>query len=346
MNFPLSLPGNLPRKKQIGFSLIELLVSVAVIVLMLVMLTELSSNIQKNFSSTVAKSEQFRAARAALEAITWRLSQATLNTTWEYDNPNNPTSYLRSSDLRFETGPTDTLLSGSSTQFPSHAVFFQAPGVLLKNPVNSNSYQPNSRLEELLNTMGFFVEYKSDSGYRPPFLGSLVPARKRYRLMALVEPSEDFLHTMNHSSSKLWFQQSATSRARVLADNVVGIVFWPRLSRRDDPSGTQLTTNYAYNSAPSGALALSQSVRENQLPPVVTVTLVAIDEKSAARLAQQYSSAPPVWESNWFTNVSQYDSDIQKVKDRLSGADGVITVPVEYRIFTADVPLRASRWSK
>ena len=333
-----------PSKK--AFTLVEILVSVAVIVLMLIMLSQLATNVQKSFRSTAAKSDQFRAARAALEVITWRLSQAVLNTNWEYNNPNNPTAYLRSSDLRFETGAAATLLAGSATNFPGHAVFFQGPGVLLRNPQNSNSFAADSRLEDLLNTMGFFVQFKSDASYRPPFLGSTIPARRRYRLMALIEPSEDFLHTLNHTNSRQWYRQSAPDKARVLADNVIGLVIWPRLSSRDDPSGTQLTTNYAYNSSPSGSLSTSQPKNENQLPPLVTVTLVAIDEKSAVRLEQAYSGAPPVWESSWFTNVTQYDSDIQKVKNRLSGADGVITVPIEYRIFTADVPLRASRWSR
>ena len=329
-----------------GFTLIELLVCVAVIVLMMILLMQLSVNVQKNFSSIVAKTEQFRTARAAMEAITWRISQATLNTTWEYDNPNTPTSYLRGSDLRFETGPTSSLLGGGPAQFPGHAIFFQAPGVLLRNLSSTSANEPDSRLEDLLNTMGFFVEYKSDSAFWPPFLSSYIAPRTRYRLMALVEPSEDFLHTLNHSSSRLWFQQGVASQSRVLADNIIGLVIWPRLSLRDDPSGSQLTSNYAYNSAPSGVLALTQSIRENQLPPVVSVTLVAIDEKSASRLAQEFSGAPPLWESSWFNSVSSYDSDIQKLKDRLSGADGVIKSPVEYRIFTAEVPLRASRWSR
>lgn len=329
-----------------AFTLVEMLVAVAVVMLMMLMLVQLATNIQNSFTSSQGKMEQFREARAALETISRRLAQAKLNTYWDYDNPINPTNYVRRSDLRFITGNTSNLLSVPNSTFPGHAIFFQAPGGFLQNPANNNVMQADLRLEDILNTFGYYVQYLSDATFRPPFLSS--PVRNRFRLIALVEPSESFRHTPGDSNSANWYSQNApnSQHTRVLADNIIGLVFWPRLSRRDDPQGDDLTTNYTYNSAPSGPIGPNQPIRENQLPPLISVTMVAIDEKSAARLAAHFSGAPPVWDDTWFQNVSNYDADLVKVRQRLTAQDNVLPFPVEYRIFTTDIPLRASRWSR
>ncbi len=329
-----------------AFTLVEMLVAVAVVMLMLLMLVQVATNVQKSFTGTVSKVEQFREARNALETISRRLSQAMLNTYWDYDNPTNPQRYLRVSNLRFECGKTSNLLAVNSDVFPGHSVFFQAPGGYLQNTTSVNVLEPDTRLEELLNTQGFYVQYLSDASFRPPFLSTT--ARLRYRLMALIEPTERFLHLAAPSNSRLWYRDSApnTPHTRVLADNIIGMVFWPRLSRRDDPSGTALSTDYSYNSAPTGSLSTIQPAKENQLPQIISLTLVAIDEKSATRLAGHYSGPPPVWESTWFSSVSNYNDDIEKVRARLSGRDGVLPFGLEYRIFTTEIPLRSSRWSR
>ncbi len=85
---------------------------------------------------------------------------------------------------------------------------------------------------------------------------------------------------------------------RVLAENVIALIILPKRSVNDTPAGaTELAPNFSYDSRlyqtkPGDSLAM---LTRNQLPPLVQVTMVAIDEKSAARLESRAASAsaPP-----------------------------------------------------
>src|ERR1043165_7333896 len=72
-----------PRPNS-AFTLVELMVSTAVIVLIFATLLTMTDSTQRLTQSTSAKVEQFREARVAFEAMTRRISQATLNTYWDY----------------------------------------------------------------------------------------------------------------------------------------------------------------------------------------------------------------------------------------------------------------------
>ena len=117
------------RPVALGFTLIEMLVSVAVLMLILGLLLSFTSAVQKTWKSTEAKVEQFREARVAFEAINRSVRQALLNTYWDYDDPNNPTEYVRRSELRFISGPVANLTLNSpfpgSTAY-GHGIFFQS----------------------------------------------------------------------------------------------------------------------------------------------------------------------------------------------------------------------------
>ena len=153
--------------------------------------------------------------------------------------------YIRQSELRFVSGPTEDLL-GQTTPFrPTHGVFFFAPLGATENPATA------SGLEKLLNACGYFIEYDTDADFRPTFLSSLPspPAlRSRFRLMEWVEPAEKTMiynYTTGTNSAGLpnssvyngrdWFQvplaQSGTSRpVQILAENIIALVILPRLS--------------------------------------------------------------------------------------------------------------------
>ena len=188
--------------KSAGFTILELLVSIAVVSVLLVVLASVSGHVQKVYRSSMGKAEQFREARTAFEAITSRLAQAALNTYWDYDNPNNPTRYMRQSELRFQSGNAPALLG--NTYPPSHAIFFQAP---LGLTTNSTAY---GGLDNLLNTWGYFIEFGDDSNIRPGFLDtSGVAKRPRFRLMELSLPTEN-LALPGNSTTSTWFSTAAT----------------------------------------------------------------------------------------------------------------------------------------
>jgi uncharacterized protein (TIGR02599 family) len=327
-----------------GFSIIELLVATAVMALLLVVLVSMTGQVQSIFRSTSGKAEQFREARRAFEAVSTQLAQATLNNYWDYDDANAPRRYLRRSELRFEAGRAANLVGRPAKGYPGHAVFFQAPIGLTGNRTLYGG------LENLLNSWGYFVEFGNDTGLRPPFLTSTsVPPRNRFRLMEMGEQTESLTLPGPTGNSKMWFRKGvsisdpATRPVRTLAENVILLVVWPRLSPRDDADGNALTGNFTYSTAPQSPPVAPQPVTENQLPPVVQLCMVAIDENSARRLAEQNgTNAPPLVDALWFQTSTEeaFKADLKSLEDSLNQKR------VAYRTFNAAIPIRGAKWSK
>ena len=351
------------RQAKEGFTIAELLVASAILALLVVLLLNMVTQTSKTWRATSGKIEEFRDARDAFDTITRRLSQATLNTYLDYDNPANPTSYMRQSELRFLSGPTATIL-GSLTlpnPTPGMSVFFQAP-----NGFSTNS--SNSILQNALNTWGYFLEYSSDSNNRPSFLPmGAPPARYRYRLMELMEPTENlsiynFTSTNRSYTNVDWVANSMTLSsnrpAHVLAENVVALIILPKLSPTDistwntigsgagsNYSAASLAPNYSYDSSTnlnSNSPVDPNLDTHNQLPPVIQVTMVAVDETSAVRFSNAYSNltnASPQGYGNLFQTASNLPSDLTTLGSILT-AKGM-----NYRIFTTDVMIKGAKWS-
>lgn len=339
-----------------GFTLVELLVSTAVIALIMLMLVQVTNNISAAWRSTAEKVEKFQGARDGFEAMTRRISQATLNTYWDYydisgvtrNQSNNqgqflPYTYGRQSDLRFVCGPMSgvpwAITSGSSkitptslTYMPTHGIFFSAPLGL----VNYTDEPIYGAMNNLLNTWGYFVEINCDANPmingRPPFINTAQTqaVRWRGRLMEFEEPSENMCsYDVSYIpvssqvsgwsvSSRDWFANSlsittSARPARVMAENVIALIFLPKLSTVDEnyrqsEKFSMLAPEYTYDSttAPPGGNTGSAPVvgathnpgatpsantldaggvdPRNQLPPEIQVVMIALDERSAQRL--------------------------------------------------------------
>ena len=348
------------RKDQDAFTVAELLVASAILALLVVLLLTMVNQTSKTWKSTSGKIEEFRGARDAFDTITRRMGQATLNTYLDYDNPANPKAYMRQSELRFLSGPTATIL-GSLTlpnSTPIMSVFFQAP-----NGFSTNS--SNSILQNSLNTWGYFVEYASDSNSRPGFLPVGAPApRYRYRLMELMEPTEN-LSVYNYTSTNRsytnvdWISNSmilTTNRpSHVLAENVIALIVLPKLSPTDVSNWNSLGSNYSAASlAPNFTYDSSINLNSNspidpnlnthnQLPPVIQVTMVAVDETSAVRFANTYSNLmsanSPQGYANLFQSASNLPTDLTTLGSILAAKQ------INYRIFTTDVMIKGAKWS-
>jgi len=332
--------------------LIELLVSVAILALLMLIIASIIDATRRTWGYASGRIEEFRGAREAFESITSKLSQATLNPYWDYDNPDNPTTYSRQSELRFLSGPASDILSAPDKR--THAVFFTAP----LGYVHDTNY---ADLGTLLNTCGFFLEYGSDKDWRPGFVNQGTnPPRERYRsrLMELVGPSESFsLYDEARKSSGgnagyngvSWFKSAidgttpytaANRPVRVLAENVVALILLPKLPSQEDPTGTKLSPTYLYNSTVGKSDAAINS--KNQLPPVVQVTMVAVDEASFARL--QTGDTPPnmapIYAGCEFMDANIYEQDLKRLESNLKSLN------LSYRIFTMNVALKAAKWSR
>ena len=288
-----------------GFTLVELLVSTAIIALIMLMLVQVTNNITSAWRSTAEKVEKFQGARDGFEAMTRRISQATLNTYWDYYDvsgvtrnqstaPQNflPFSYGRQSDLRFisgpMTGPSWSLTYGSSvtgtlsSYWPTHGIFFQAP-------LGTIAYadQPfYSAMDNMLNTWGYFLEVNCDAdpklNSRPPFLTSTAsppPYRWRPRLMELQVPTE-YMNVYDVPNAPLSGMNGYSQRRDWYLN---ALQLSSPASQTINPNGSPLTG--AMTVRPARALA------ENVLALIILPKLSAVDETS--RKAKQWSMLSP-----------------------------------------------------
>lgn len=342
---------------RLGFTLVETLVSVSILAVLMLIMVWITDEASRTVRYTSGKMEQFRAARTAFESMNRLLSQATLNTYWDYDDARNPSRYERRSELRFISGNMEQLggTPPAGRRWPTHGVFFQAP----LGFSDSSSGINTKGLVNLLNVCGFFVEFGSDAPDRPSILGG-VELRYRYRLSQLIQPA-DSLNLYNYTSGidavsgkprsqvytgRDWFTDALhladdKRPVRFVADNVIALVILPKLSRTDDPTETLLAPGYSYDSTQSKPNA--EINPRNQLPPMLQITMVAIDEASAARLANGTAMPDLGLDSLFLTGgsgASKFKEDLKTLEQSL------IDRKLNYRVFTSDVSIEGAKWSR
>jgi len=312
-----------------AFTLVELLVAAALFSLILAILLGVVSQASTLTRHAGDRISSFQSARAAFDQITAKLSQATLNTYWDYDNPARPTRYLRMSELHFLIGKAGTNgLPGSAGT--GQCVFFQVP-------LGISALPEGGDLRELLNAGGFFVQYGPvDVLPSPPFPSQ--PAKYRYQLKQALQVSED-LSVYADREGTHWVGDLA-QQAVAVSENVVHLSLWPRLPEGEDAAGSTLTDDFTYDSR-EGAGLTNQPRTAHQMPPVVQVTMVALDEKSAARVC--VGATPPEAIQAAFDGLfalseqEQYERDLGVLETRLAAAG------LHVRIFSARVAVRESK---
>lgn len=382
----------LSRHRAPGFTLIELVASAAVITLLMLMLVQMSKATGDTWKRGLSRAEEFRESRRAFEMVTRRLATATLNTYWDYEyakgvdpaNPldKQPTGYMRQSELRFRTLSMDGIATETGYH-PGFGVFFQSPAASVdiadpfwtKEFPRASDLAPVTRLDGMLNSWGYFLEVADTTKSMPGFLGQNAPARYRSRLMEFREDTTKLtvykLKTTDPNDN--WFKlpiavTDGTRPAHVIAENLIALVFKPRLSASDEavrkanPTiGTQnqlLSPTFAYDSKKFNnydvqslpATSLPNQINPyNQLPPVVEVVMVALDENSAQRLAQGASDARKLdldqitdglfQQADSLETHDNQEGDLSKLETRL------VARKLGYRIFTSNVSIRGARWS-
>ena len=353
-----------------AFTLVELMVAVAVLGLILVMMFHMLGTTQRVYTDSVSRVEQFREARVAFESVSRRLSEATLNTYWDYNDPNSPVNYVRQSELHFIAGPARQLLNASNlntadpNQPLSQAVFFQAPFGVTNNPTDAAA-------TTALNAWGYFLtcEKDSDLGSLPAYLTSRIAPRKRCRLMEFRQPSERMsvysppgdapsgfkgLTSAAFADTTAWFnnpsllKDSTTSPpltvSRPIAENIIALIISPRSPvPPNSASGHDydVAPNYYYDSRmflTDSTNPLARQIR-HQLPPNVVVTMLAIDERTASRYESASQSTGQLVDDSWFQQVSSYDSDLNNLTTLLQ------VKRLNYRVFSTTVPIRSAKWS-
>ncbi|MEZ0295332.1 MAG: Verru_Chthon cassette protein C [Candidatus Methylacidiphilales bacterium] len=330
-----------------GFTLIEVMVATAIVAIMLSLLIMTMGQLSDVWRKSSAKIESFQSARLAFDLITRNMSQATLNTYLDYDDRTRPTRYLRRSELQFVClKASSSLPSGGKApgvEYSGTSVFFQAPCAYTAKPADYGG------MDQGLNACGYFIDFGPDVTKPSHATG---PDRYRYRLMQLLVPVEkNKIYSLYpptaaglaNSTQYAWFQDfvnltAPTDRcAHPVSDNIILLLVQPM-----DPAQPALfQSSYEYNSR-ADATSNPQSVKANQLAPIMGVTLVAIDETSAGRMTNGSTVPEIIGDAldTRFINPAQLETDLKDMETFL------IKKNVNYRIFRTFIPMRESKWTK
>lgn len=358
------------NSRQRAFTLVEVMLAMTVLAILMLVCTSALDQTQRSWQYARSKVDQFREARIAFDTITRHLAQAELNTYWDYyyketdsyappeDISVPPSAYVRHSELQFQSGIAFQLIGPQANplRYPGHAVFFQAPlGLSLQHP----------GLGSLLNARGYYVEFDSDETDKPPFIVERgVPSRYRYRLMEYRPPADRGMTSKSlfqgntiYSKPADWFRQDISTASRVVAENILLLVIRPKVA--DSVAQTSgrntwwIAPRYNYNSLDrdnttnnvEGVRLLSNGTvdqgTQHLLPPLVEITMVAIDEASGQNWSEAHDDRPVNMLQEAlapFTDAAVYASDMVKLKTYLTGEK------VNFRVFTATVALRNARW--
>jgi uncharacterized protein (TIGR02599 family) len=139
----------------------------------------------------------------------------------------------------------------------------------------------------------------------------------------------------------------------VLSENVVALVLLPKVPASEDSTGVTLAPKYSYSTAPvSWPPPNPQPATESQLPPLVQVTMVAIDETSANRFQQMSSGASDSVSKLNLNNLFGTAGDVNDntkpgyANDLKTLTDTLQTLGLNYRTFTSEVSIRGAKWSR
>jgi uncharacterized protein (TIGR02599 family) len=382
-----------------AFTLVELMVSVAILVVLMLVVSNFIGLVQRTWVRTNTNVSQFREARLAFDIMTRTISQATLNTYWQTERSQisqslgqsvyTSSGFTRHSELQFVCGPTaggsaGALFSGgAATSYPGHGIFFQAPlGITSLLATNEDGDSANTQnMVNLLCGRGYFVSWGDDADFRPLFLASKgVPNRWRLRLMEFSPTAEknriyDKELRPITAHSKEWFTnagQSAgagtssaltqTARStenegnraftRPVAENILALVISPQMPTIGQGGGVQpyrIAPNYSFDSvlvsSPGAGSVIGEfgaQGTQHVLPPVLKVTMVAVDARSGERLSYDNNLLTSLVSTvnGLFQTVNNYDKDVRSLEAEL------IKNRIAYRVFSTSIPLKQARWSR
>ena len=322
-----------------GFTILELLVAMAILSIMVVLMLGVLQSTSDTWRRNTDRTKAFAAARAAFESMTRSISAATLNTYQDYYDANRsnrasgsltfvPAVYGRRSDLHFTTG------TNLVTAQKGGAIFMTVPFDYESN--NTNDYSSGQ-----LNGIGYFVRFTTNS-LRP---AGVTNNPHRYRLMQFLQPTEQLMVMNTNYYTNVWFTTNVDANPPTnifpIADNVVAFAIVPQLSDRENPTGTALSTDFGYNTRMAWSSG-AQPTNHHQLPPVVQVIMVVLDESSARRI--ENGSTEPTAELGFdpasvFTSPANLETDLDTISSNLSAKR------LNYRIFRSEIPIRAAKWT-
>lgn len=298
-------------------------------------------------------------------------------------------NYVRQSELQFVCGPTRLVIAGAGSKasdYPGHAVFFQAPLGITQLEEATGAQANTENMVNLLCGRGYFVEWGTDEPFRPQFLSSLntVPVRSRLRLMEYSPTAEmnriydstlrPLVNNANGTNNgKRWFnegksavmastvQDKETTRTRAftrpIAENILALVIAPQLERTGVVGSVysiapqcMYDSTLKTNPGATAATATNPQGTQHLLPPLLSVTMIALDERSGEFLARTENED---LRDDVLSTVGGLFTQAENLAEDLEGEDGqqgtlekfLIANKLSYRVFTTTIALKQARWS-
>ena len=341
--------------KQAGFTLIEIMISVAILSVILFLCFSIISNTEEVIHKNSSKIKVFTDAREAFYKIQKNLQQASLNTYWDYERneEGSPISYLRKSELHFVSGNAREL--GIENSF-SHGIFFFAPlGYTEKDSLKD--------LKNLMNARGYYISYTDNLSFLPRFLRNSFsfPKKYRFRLIELRIPAEENkIYDVDGSGGNLneltnkekfnfyrWFSDFIPGKnTYILADNICALIVTPLSSSTRNNSNererNQIAPEYFYDTREREWGRENKRTRAtyNRLPQSLRITLVAMTKDSANRLSkhgQESINAPNLGIENLFQIAENYEEDLEILEEEFKKR------AIDYKIFSAIIPIKSTQ---
>jgi len=201
----------------------------------------------------------------------------------------------------------------------------------------------------------------------PSYYEGLVDAARRPR-PEFIRPywMKEALKRIETTSSGNAVASHKFAYARPMADNILALIILPKLAIKDrvvpgskppqpDPRAMELAPFYEFDSwrvlagktqaHPVTGKPLDNRNRDNIMPPIVQITMVAIDEPSAVRLNLGLEGKPD-WTRRLFRHVEKEDEYLKDLSDFEDAMNADPKFKPNYRVFTTDVVIRGSKWSR
>ena len=331
---------DLRERASAAFSLVELLVSMTILSLMMLLVSSMLGEIDEGWSQVRSGSVEFRDARNAFETIANRLSQARIDTYWDYEMDQGlPINYRKSSHLHFVAADAEDFVPTSLVQASGSSVFFEAPfGMSREQDLNG--------LGSLLNGWGYFAGFGSDTEWQPQFARDRIEERFRFRLFEYHLPTERLnLHSEDQLTGYQWITDHLqSSNVSVLAENVILFLIHP-VETTDPDEAHELAEDYrfdsrAYDLSPSDSNA---ERARHEVPPMVKMTMVAVAEADFARFQETNpNSIPPEFQIETiapFSKSIDFEQDLQALEEHLQENR------IDYRVFSTTIGLRNAKWT-
>lgn len=354
-----------PRRLQeaASFTLVEMLVAIAVLSILLLLAAEIITRTSSIWLYSNSKMAEGREARVAFNSLVSRLSEATVDQYYGYTNYLSggivvPGAYVRRSELRFISGPSASI-NTTVANSPTDAVFFTAPLGIVSDTTDYG------HLPSLLNICGYYIQWSGVDPEQPTIPGLSTTSTYRFRLMQFVQPSEQlsvysqtipfatnpqgnfpyFQFVTGTSWQNTAMKNSAATGVHLLADNVVALLLLPAMNTTD--SSGAIAPGFLYDSENPTAGATTPALTSlNRTPPVMRVVMYTIDEPSAKRLAAQSTTMPSLYTGLFSNSSLLYPSTNGTDAGDLARFEQVLTAnKLTYRRFDAAVQLPRQPWN-